>query len=226
MRKLCLFLGLLFAAVSAFAGPQPGPTARYLPNVEFLGWSGGDWTNGYPYYLTYRTGVVTAVMCDDYAHSGQHGDMYDAIITNLGTSNLSNVRFNQLPDALTLYREAGWLLLETLANPQSDWKDINYAVWHIFDTNSPLDQDQQTWLDKAIAEANGGFLGVNFNQVSIITPVNQYGGDNTMQEFMFLNDSTPPPGGSMPGGTTPEPSTYLMLGTGALGLWKTRKYFL
>lgn len=226
MRKLCFLLGILFAAVSAYAGPQPGPTARYIKDVEFLAWSGGDWTNGYPYYLTYKGGQVTAVMCDDYAHSGEPGDMYDAIITNLGTGNLSNVRFNTLPDALTLYKEAGWLLLETLVNSQSQWKDINYAVWHIFDSASPLDSNQQVWLDKAINEANGGFEGVNFSQVSILTPVDQYGGDNTMQEFMFLNSSTPPPGGGSAPSPAPEPSSYLMLGTGAFGLWKTRKYFL
>ena len=52
-------------------------------------------------------------MCDDWVHGGAPGDTWQANYTNLGTGNLSLLRFNQLPGALTLYDEVGWLLLQT-----------------------------------------------------------------------------------------------------------------
>jgi PEP-CTERM motif len=207
LRKLLLVLGLLLGGVYAYATPIP---------VDFLAWSGGNWQNGYPYYLTFGATAVTAVMCDDYAHSGAPGETWLANITNLGTKDLSLLRFNLLPDALTLYDEAGWLLLQTQVTNQSDWKDINYAAWHLFDSQSPVDQGIQFWLDAAATEAGKGFPGVDFFRVDILTPVDQYNPDpNSIQEFMYLVPHDP--------GTVPEPGTLLLLGTGAVTVfWRRR----
>ena len=100
-------------AVYAFAGPI---------EWEFLNWNGGDWTNGYPYYIEPLTGPnsqIYAVMCDDYAHGGKPGDIWDANITNLGSRNICSHPFQQPSPgpnalyALGLYDEAGWILLQT-----------------------------------------------------------------------------------------------------------------
>ena len=52
-------------------------------------------------------------MCDDWAHGGYPGHTWQANYTNLGTHDLSQVRFNQMSTALLAYDEAGWLLLQT-----------------------------------------------------------------------------------------------------------------
>jgi hypothetical protein len=221
MRKLLVLAVLIFGAVCAYAGPT---------NFTFLGYSGGDWQNGYPYFITGgpATSIMT-VMCDDYAHGGAVGEAWQANVTDLGSGNLMMTRFNKFvtgPNSLaplTLYDEAGWILLQTITTPSDMWKDMNSAVWHIFDPNAPLDQGAQGWLTSAQQEAKLGFPGTDFNRVYIITPVNQYDPDpNSMQEFLFIGQD--PSGLNHNSQTTPEPGTLLLLGTGALAVFR-RKLF-
>jgi hypothetical protein len=203
----------------AYAGPS---------EYTFLGWNGGDWTNGYPYYIKPPQGpnFVQRVMCDDYFHGGEPGQQWDANITNLGTKNLSEARFNNIagPNALyplRLYDEAGWILLQTEVEPMSDWKSMNYAVWTLFDHNALCDSGCTDWLNQADEAYHLGFPDTDFNRVYILTPVNQHDPDpNGMQEFLYLGqDPSSQAGGAQ---TTPEPGTIFLVGTGALALLRKK----
>lgn len=204
-----LFLG---SVASAYAGPV---------NFAFLGFSGGNWENGYPYYVTAGpAGSVLAVMCDDYVHGGSVGDTWQANITDLGSNNLSLTRFGNTENVLGAinYKMAGWIIWQTLDTPTTQWTDMNEAVWHIFDPNAPIDAGGLTWLASAQMAGRGGFAGVNYNDIYVITPVNQYDSDpNSIQEFLYIGDSSPG-GTSAPDSTTPEPGTLVLLGTGLLAL--------
>ena len=164
-------------------------------------------------------------MCDDYAHSGKPGDIWDANVTNLGSRDIALTRFNTSPGPfalfpLRLYNEAGWILLQTQTEQNTEWKAMNYAVWRIFDPNAPLFGDAQTWIDAARQEAREGFPDIDFNKIYIVTPVNQHDPDpNGIQEFMYIGqDPTGAQQGLAGGGTTPEPGTLLMVGTGVAAM--------
>jgi PEP-CTERM motif len=215
MRKFLLLAVVLLGAVSAYAGPV---------EFEFLGFTDGNWQLGYPYYITGGpAGSVMAVMCDDYLHGGSVGMTWQANITDLGTNNVSLTRFGHMESALGLayYHEAGWILLETISTPMGQWMDMNEAVWHIFDPNSPIDAGGLAWLAAAQSEAKLGYPGVDFNRVYIITPVDQYNPDpSSIQEFMYIgNDPSSSSGGAS---QTPEPGTLLLLGTGTLAFLRRK----
>jgi hypothetical protein len=220
MRKLLLLLALLLSgAICAFAGPT---------EFTFVAWNNGDWQNGYPYIIEPTdgpTGAILAVMCDDYYHGGQPGDMWEANISSLGTGNISLARFNNLPGPnalypLMLYDEAGWLLLETQVEPTNQWQSINYAVWYIFDpSQTPCNGACQMW----VADAQSSIKGLPqsyYDDVYIITPVNQHDPNpNDPQEFLALGT----PSGLGIGGDTlqssaPEPGTLVLLGSGLVGI--------
>lgn len=205
MRRLVVLLGLVLAAAACFAVPI---------TIVFTSFQPQGWQAGYPYTATINGVPGISVMCDDWEHGGLPGQTWEANYTDLGTGNLSLLRFNQLPNAATLYDEAGWILLQTQVTPSTQWTDINIAVWYTFDNTTPLTTGAQNWLDLAQQEANVGFPGVNFHSVGIYTPVSQYDTDpEGPQELLTIAPSP-----------VPEPSSLVLMVGGLAGLLARKKF--
>jgi len=217
MRRLVVLALLLGSAICAYASPV---------EFEFISFSDGQWQNGYPYViqpLGGSGGSVLFVMCDDYLHGGMPGEIWDANITQLGSGNISLTRFNKSPEGPTVlspllrYDEAGWILLQTLQTPSSQFQAMTYAVWNFFDPDAPCNSACEIWVTLAQDAAADKFPNTDFNKVYVITPVDQYNPDpSSPQEFLAIGTDSGliiHPGGS-PTDTTPEPGTVLLVGSG------------
>jgi hypothetical protein len=99
-----LLAGLLLLGEIAFASPVT------ISLVSF----DGPYVSGiptYPYTLQYTGSAPFWGMCDDYYHDGAPGDIWQANLTNLGSGNLTYLRFASA--GLPAYQEAAWILLQT-----------------------------------------------------------------------------------------------------------------
>ena len=199
-RKLILF-GMLLCAAGAYSSPIP------TLNVRLVSFN-GPFVNGiptFPYTISFAGIVPLHAMCDDYYHDGAPGDVWWAYLNNLATPNLNFMRFGN--QGLIPYEEAGWLLLQTYVNPTSQWPDMNFAVWHIFNPTVPITANAQRWIN--LAQAN--YQGVDYSEVYILTPVQINAPPTGDQEFLFVYK-----GGTITTLSTPEPGSLALLGSGVL----------
>jgi len=176
--------------------------------VRFAGLGGQNQNRmyTYPYYLTLDNGSEIAMICDDYFHLSNVGDTWTANITNLATDKLSHTRFGDL----TKYEEAAYLLMQINDSNETEWGNINFAIWKTLSPEvdpgitPPGTLGPKYWLDLA---QSINLSEIDFSAVKILTPLNKHS-DSGDQEFMFL---------------TPEPGTLLLIGGGLLGLFCHRK---
>ncbi len=202
LRSLAAGLSLVVAASAADAQPTY--------QIKF---QNGPFTNptGFGYYVGPFTGQNLSLpgnptidlYCMDVLNQVQAGVTWTAYITNLSW-NLDNTR--QGNAGLSKYQKAAWLTTQyTAANKATEWKFIQAAIWDILNPGLPNGGGQETfWKTKAeewyASDAVEDFEFARFSIVTDVTGVGQLQGGK--QEFLTYS--------------TPEPGTWLLLGSGLL----------
>jgi hypothetical protein len=196
-------------AVAAFG------TAAMFGNTVSMGFGNNAFPNGAigPYTASIN-GVNTFVYCDDDTHLVYPNETWTATVTTLkdlvalGSANIasqSTVMWRSLPNALTLYEEAAWLVNQ-FGSHSADASGIQNAIWDIFlqRSGTGLNTDQTTdayWLVQAGSHYSS-LTAVQIADTVFLTPV--AGSQNPLadglpQEFITI---------------TPEPASYALFGIG------------
>lgn len=132
-------------------------------------------------------GSPITVWCDDFDDFVNFGDTWEVNV--LSFSSLSGAE-------LTQYQQVAWLTTQFAVTDQSQWGDIHYALWRVFDDDPTLvNAGSDFWLAQAQSQ---NFANFDFSSFRILRPTGEDG-----QEMIT---------------TVPEPMTLLLFGTGLAGV--------
>lgn len=208
-------LGMLLLAGSAFADSitlqVTGVGGQSLGNVFVAPYMGHLSTNGGVSY-----GPTFDIICDDYNHDISLGDSWTVDVTPLSSGNLGNTRFAN-DDGAGIYSELVWLAdqMNFQSSPNNN-ADLQWAMWSLTTTDpslslSGLPSADQTEIGNLASLAKGHTMGVDLSGWEVITPTAGAGSPKSGfgQEYLAY---TP----------VPEPSTFVLLGTGIFGVIVSR----
>ena len=215
MRRIAfVFLGLALVVASQ------GVASASTVNVTLTGAGGVVSNDGGvfvgPYQLLVGGQTINAP-CDDYSDEIWVGESWQANENPLTAAGVSSSLFGSHANADHLYLEAAYLTSLFGKEPTSDYNDIAYAIWGLFDPAGLASSNYDAGATAFLTQAEDAQLNFSdFKGWQILTPINGSQSEGGRpQEFII-------PGGPTP---TPEPATLALLGAGlvAVALVNRRK---
>ena len=212
MRFVRLLAATALTLASASATAQ---TAQ----LQFQSGPGSNPT-AYGYYVGPFWGTVTSdptkpkidLYCVDILNSISWGQNWTANLTNLASGNLANTRHGNAK--LGKYQKAAFLAsMYSAPGVQSQmWGGIQAAIWNLLNpglpnggSNPAVNSTEAYWLAQANTWHHNSVAVANFDfsRWTIVTAVGAAGNVSGQGEQEFLTT-----------GITPEPETWMLMGTG------------
>jgi hypothetical protein len=224
MRTLA---ALSFVAAALIASPEATQAQLFTGNVSNTAVTAdaGPWAVSHtfagvgteqvgPLRLTFNmfANAVAPVVCVDFNNFYTSGATYTANVTLLSSSladiGLLTRQGQQLggADGLSRYMQMAWLSDRFATEASTEWGGIQGAIWNLGSTGTPdasTNPSVQFWLDQL---ASADLSTLDLTQYAIVTDARTVEGFGGSQEFLVRAN------------VVPEPSTYVLMGTGLAGL--------
>jgi hypothetical protein len=156
-----------------------------------------------PYYGR-MNGQPLDIFCVDFANEVTPGQQWDANLTAITPgSDLADARYGRVPEAVDLYEQAAWLIMQFATQPQSEYADIQASIWKLFNSDAP-EPGSPAWLTRARNNYNSG----SYDDFRIITNTGPLLPTGQVQEFLTR----------VPAETAPESPGSLLIGLGLVSL--------
>jgi hypothetical protein len=210
--KICTILSIYAFGVLLLLSPRMGCADTMTLKLESVGGQSSGFVQGeyvYPYNFSFNGSTdLTPLMCISYENTIYFGESW--------TATMVPVSGNEQ------YVEAAYILAQATV-PGASTNTIavaQWANWELFDpgdsnlTNN-LPSGYQPQIDTLLAQASAFAVNnvntTDFPNIDIFIPVagTQPSGDDYPQ--MFVGDPDPP-------GDAPEPGSFILFGSGLLGL--------
>lgn len=216
MRLRPLLAAAAISLGSVAAGAQTTGTVKFQPNPGGLPVAMGYYVGPFWGTLTSDpTKPVIDLYCVDVLNMVLWGSTWDANFTNMASGDLSLTRHGD--SKLTQYQQAAFLASQYSTVSTSQYGGLQAAIWNLLNPGNPnggtnpLNTGHEAyWLGLANSwYTGGGASSFDFSQWTIVTDVRAAGVVKGVgsQEFITSSLNT---------AVTPEPETWMLMGTGLL----------
>ncbi len=209
MRRVALIFASLALLVAS------GRVALASPvNVTLTGAGGVISNDGSvfvgPYQLLVGGQTINAP-CDDYSDEIWVGETWKANENPLTAAGVSSSLFGSHAGADHLYLEAAYLTSLFGKAPTSDYNDIAYAIWGLFDPAALASANYDAGAEAFLTQAQDAQLSFSeFQGWQILTPINGSQSEGGRPQEFIIPVGNPT--------ATPEPATLALLGAGLVAL--------